>query len=269
MQSNIVQEAKENVINLDDDEIEHVELMLDYLYTSDYTEFDQSITLPTSPTSTFGMVTTESPEPREHRFSAKMSISEKPGTPPIVQGQLRNVFVYAIAEKYNIKALKDLAIAKFTSHLWKSWESHFSDIVSSIYTTTPSSDKGLRDTVCVMCVNHRKDVNILTDEELDALYHQFPDFKGDLLSKYISEILSPIGERVKATESKFLELKDEFERVKGRLDKFETTMTKYRHSQCPSCGRFFQTHGISYDPSENDSGSTTVILRCSSCRRAL
>lgn len=58
-----------------------------------------------------------------------------------------NILVYAIADKYNIETLKRLAITKFkgTMSSTKFNPNAFPGIVRQIYSTTPSSDRGLRD----------------------------------------------------------------------------------------------------------------------------
>lgn len=66
-----------------------------------------------------------------------------------------NVKVYAIADKYVIPGLKELARTKFRN-LASSIELllDFPSIISKIYDTTPAEDHGLRDIVMDVCAPH-------------------------------------------------------------------------------------------------------------------
>ncbi|KAF2802155.1 uncharacterized protein BDZ99DRAFT_353924, partial [Mytilinidion resinicola] len=68
---------------------------------------------------------------------------------------LRHVHVHAIAAKYNIPGLqtmaKDYLKILVAEHWDKDW---FADIIRSIYETTISSDRGLRDVVVDMIMEH-------------------------------------------------------------------------------------------------------------------
>ncbi|PVH90262.1 hypothetical protein DM02DRAFT_507036, partial [Periconia macrospinosa] len=56
--------------------------------------------------------------------------------------------VYATAEKYNIKSLKDLARGKFQTAAYSDWNSpYFPVTIGFVYRSTPPSDRGLRDMV--------------------------------------------------------------------------------------------------------------------------
>lgn len=70
------------------------------------------------------------------------------------QKLMNNVVVYAIAEKYNIVELEELAKAKFEECLDQLVlsELYLPPIVDAIYGTTPSTDQGLRGVIVSTCV---------------------------------------------------------------------------------------------------------------------
>ncbi len=72
---------------------------------------------------------------------------------------LNDISVYAIAHKYNIPTLKELAIFKFRSLAYSVWPHHdFPAIVISAYNSTPDNDEELRGTVASICAQHIDDV---------------------------------------------------------------------------------------------------------------
>ena len=67
-----------------------------------------------------------------------------------------NVLVYALADKYDVTTLKSLAKHKFEKAMNDCWNADaFSGIALQIYTTTPSSDRGLRDCAKVLMEKHK------------------------------------------------------------------------------------------------------------------
>jgi hypothetical protein len=59
---------------------------------------------------------------------------------------LLNARVYAVAEKYGIQGLKDVAQIKFSTQLKRTCvEKQLLSIVDEMYTSTPPKDHGLRD----------------------------------------------------------------------------------------------------------------------------
>lgn len=79
-----------------------------------------------------------------------------------------NATMYGLADKYDVKILKVLAQNKFAAALLKFNANHFQDLVKAIeiiYTTTLSSDRGLRDCLKPILQEWRYD-----------LYHHSPPF---------------------------------------------------------------------------------------------
>lgn len=123
----IAQEGVSCEIELKEDDPAMVEEMLRFLYTSDYKA--------------------DSGEDYQLSINAKM---------------------YAMGEKYSINSLKDLAKAKFSKCLTPGQDlEEFFDIfleaVDLVYTTTPASDRGLRDCLTPILAAHKETLRKLPD----------------------------------------------------------------------------------------------------------
>lgn len=71
---------------------------------------------------------------------------------------LVNTAVYALADRFNIPGLKDLAAAKFEAFAGF-WPQHdFGTIVSAVLDSTPANDRGLRPIVAARCENHISEI---------------------------------------------------------------------------------------------------------------
>lgn len=75
-----------------------------------------------------------------------------------------NVLVYAIADKYSVPLLKALAIEKFEdvmSSKHPTWNPDaFAGVCIQIYSTTPSSDRGLRDCAKDLMEEHKESLHL-------------------------------------------------------------------------------------------------------------
>ena len=78
---------------------------------------------------------------------------------------MNNVAVCAIAQKYDIDELKELATAKFRHLLWLEAPNHgLPDIIGAVYETTSTTDPGLREVAIEYCV--RYSTNIVVDDRI-------------------------------------------------------------------------------------------------------
>ena len=83
---------------------------------------------------------------------------------------MNNVMVYAIAHKYEIPLLKELALLKFRC-LMKDWpQKDFAGVIAKVFEATPPDDQGLRDVIIKICSKHLKDV--LDNSETAAIIQQ-------------------------------------------------------------------------------------------------
>ncbi len=152
---------------MNDDDPQAVKRMLVYLYTLDYPDEDDS-GVPAE-----HLAVEHSPQP--HLLHETSTTTEE-GT---VLGtnlersddatlrsvrMMNNVLVYAIAEKYDIAELKELAKRKFQMVANSKWpHNNFLAVVGEVFSTTPDGDMGLRQVVLDAC--RRNFQEILEDEE--------------------------------------------------------------------------------------------------------
>ncbi|KAL8748532.1 MAG: hypothetical protein Q9184_007236 [Pyrenodesmia sp. 2 TL-2023] len=69
-----------------------------------------------------------------------------------------NVLIYALADKYDISLLKDLAKDKFSARSTLKWDDEsLLTVLELVYNTTPSSDQGLRKIISEICSTHIND----------------------------------------------------------------------------------------------------------------
>jgi len=75
-----------------------------------------------------------------------------------------NVLVYAIADKYNVPLLKALAKEKFQNVMrsknFKWNPDAFAGVCTQIYSTTPSSDRGLRTCAKHLMRKHKESLHV-------------------------------------------------------------------------------------------------------------
>jgi len=129
--SKILQEAASGVITLDDDP-DSIRRMISFIYTLDYDD--------------------EAPQNGTWGVKTEPTSAEKPAL-------FSSIRVYAVAEKYDIKDLKELARSRFSTWASKNWNhSEFPMMVQEVYDSTPSSDRGLREIVETIV---RKNANCL------------------------------------------------------------------------------------------------------------
>ena len=152
---------------MNDDDPQAVKRMLVYLYTLDYPDEGDS-GVPAE-----HLAVEHSPQPH---FLHETSTTTEEGT---VLGtnlersddatlhsvrMMNNVLVYAIADKYDIVELKELAKRKFQTVANSKWpHDNFLAVVREVFSTTPDGDMGLRQVVLDAC--RRNFQEILEDEE--------------------------------------------------------------------------------------------------------
>ena len=139
---------------MEDDDLYIVERMISFMYFRSYADRD--------------------PEPEEGPSS-------------------RSVFrthaeVYAIADKYDLPELSELAMSKFSKELmWDHDRTEFLRSVPKVYDLTPDSNRGLRDVVVAYVRQHAEELR--EGKELASLFdsvaHSVPGFAADLLIQYM------------------------------------------------------------------------------------
>ncbi|KAL8689902.1 MAG: hypothetical protein Q9224_004533 [Gallowayella concinna] len=158
------------------DDPDALERLLMYLYTADYEDWDQiegddlsisniaekhdngsSTAKPQNALSThdadqtLDLSTTESSTANLARQDALSETDSEPDR-VMVSALLNNVFVYALAAKYDIRDLKKLSKSKFKdrTHQGKWEDQDILAVLEQVYATTPITDRGLRDVMLVV-----------------------------------------------------------------------------------------------------------------------
>jgi len=87
--------------------------------------------------------------------------------------------MYEIADKYEVRGLKDLAREKFQRSCKQFWDNDvFAVAAHHVFSTTPDSDKGLRDLVSLTISKH---MCLMDKPEIEALLTEFNGLAFDLL----------------------------------------------------------------------------------------
>ncbi|KAL8828732.1 MAG: hypothetical protein Q9191_002418 [Dirinaria sp. TL-2023a] len=182
------QESSSKEIILKEDDPAIVERLLSYLYTLDYedgflTEQDDGSPSANSATHSVEddlmphamLSRLENPSPVEGRSNAVTV--DQPETAEIAaagkstedgrSSMMINVQVYAMAEKFDVPELKELAMDKFLACA-QGWPlPDFPSVVHEALSSTPESDRGLRDILKRILAEHVEDICPVQDLTLD------------------------------------------------------------------------------------------------------
>ncbi|KAK4695555.1 hypothetical protein P7C71_g2214, partial [Lecanoromycetidae sp. Uapishka_2] len=143
-------EAQDGIISLEDDDPFTVDRMMQYLYTMDYDDEGGGPDRPYSDLSATATATAmdledTKPQPTSHEDLWRYRL-------------MSNVQVYALAEKYDIGALKKLAMVKLGAMLSSEQScgrgkvaDYMQEIIEAVFTSTPDTDRGLRDALIGAC----------------------------------------------------------------------------------------------------------------------
>ena len=157
-----IQGAKTSTIELEDDDLEIVRRMLTYFYTLNYDDEGAYAFLASYAHRMIyqpSLVDLQLPEHEEFKLNKEMN----------------NVAVYAIADKYDIPELKELAKAKLRVTLSSGQLDYLAlKVVDAIFVTTPSTDAGMRQVAIDFCASH---VRAITEDEG---YNYIVKIHGDL-----------------------------------------------------------------------------------------
>lgn len=269
------QEATTATITLDDDDPSTVDRMLLYLYTLDYPDADvQDI-----PAKDVAMDNSLPPDPQNKTSTAtgeemdSGTVSELGESATLDDPRMmNNVLVYAIAEKYDIPELKDLAKRKFETLVNSKWPHEDLDTVTeAIFSTTPDGDMGLRQVVIDICAQHFQE--ILKDEASKAAFLEYKGITTGVLDAAVKKIeqdrvlLDETFAKRVALEDELSNAKEEVEEShdreatwKGRLDYMMASANNV--DGCRHCHEKFnwlleRSGGVSYP---------NMLLRCTLCR---
>lgn len=259
------QEAETGRINMDDDDPAAVKRMLLYLYLQDYEDTEPEPSASWIPPLVFSTDDDDKPT-MAFGFGPRIVDADEEAEALAIASHprlLANISVYAVADKYDIPALKDLAKSKFSALAWGVWpHKDFSTVIHEVFESTPSSDSGLRDIVTKVCIEHI-DV-VLNEEQYTTVLQTTPPLtfallqqvktKSDEAHAHLSQktvvMNTLLKERDEATE-RFKawdrNVKDAFERAK-------------KIKSCNGCrGREFEFTKVDHPT------ALRVVLRCEYC----
>ncbi|KAK7924970.1 hypothetical protein LTR80_011961, partial [Exophiala xenobiotica] len=196
-------EASSNRVELKDDDPATSTRMVSYMYTFDYKdEIDQNPD-PDDPS-------LEEVEEAVEIISAKSdTISNHDQDQPALFSSVR---VYAIADKYDIPPLKELARQRFGNWAKTNWlHEDFCNVAREVFDSTPANDRGLRDVVIQIVALH---VNDLTEKpEFRNLIEEI----GDLGLGILRQVLKQNSAEVSDLDSRVKDLEAETEILKGQV----------------------------------------------------
>ncbi|KAH0556868.1 hypothetical protein GP486_005347 [Trichoglossum hirsutum] len=199
-------EGKTGKITLMGDDMETVKRMISYLYTLDYEDeehVDEKVTDDPSVEDEAVEATIEKPRKR-----SRLSEESRPAL-------FSSVRVYAIAEKYDIPALKTLAKERFSKWARNNWShKEFPILVKEVFESTPDTDRGLRDIASQLCATHIKSF-LQEDGVLDVI-----EDLGDLWLRVLRQVLKDKEDEMEQV------LKRKAEEMQSALEEGEKTMAE-------------------------------------------
>ncbi|KAL8671910.1 MAG: hypothetical protein Q9168_003603 [Polycauliona sp. 1 TL-2023] len=240
-----IDESTTNRIHLPEDDPTAMERLLQYLYTADYDDTDSEDDQESqSSLSGSTSIPAATGSPSTSTIQANINISAAPSstasnavdkTVPVQVsfGALaNNALVYALADKYDMPLLKLLAKEKFQTHAADQWTTD--DIISImpiIYSTTPDSDRGLRQIMLNVCLRSTTTNRLMAIEPFQAM------LKRD--SSMCFDILAAVSRRGEERDAQLIEVAAGVERMmewSKVQDGVIKTFAEYNRN-CFSCSR--------------------------------
>jgi hypothetical protein len=110
------------------------------------------------------------------------------------------VKVYSLANKFEVEYLKIQAKLTFVNVAQENWNSdEFLMAAFEAYTTTPKSDRGLRDVVVAICQKYRKDLR--QKKGFEKLLEETPGLATDVVLLCHRWLPQPASARVRIVQS--------------------------------------------------------------------
>lgn len=152
----MIQESESNTIDLSDDTKCVIYRMVEFLYRGDYQEIDHP-----------------------NYQTLDRDIVDRSGA----HHAMLHASMFAVADKYDIAALGDLAKDKFTKAILNIDNQHYMDVINHVYSTTPESNRGLHDEIGYQ--TRLRGSTIITDpvlkSRLEEIVSTTPQFAWDLI----------------------------------------------------------------------------------------
>ncbi|MCJ1403492.1 hypothetical protein MMC11_006715 [Xylographa trunciseda] len=254
------------VIDLSDHDIETLDCLLDYLYTGDYD--DGSCTTANRSSPCPYRVSFARPFARPLRFYTNLDRTFREVK---TLGQSTNALMYALGERYNCFPLEDLAKSKLLKylHLIPNTD-QFPELLESVYSETPDSDRGLRDILQKHCVKNAE--VILQRQEVVDVMLNIPAIFLDLWKGYLedSKAQKSLDEALWQKKIEYSENKNKS--LRSKMATYSTMEAQMKKSQaliecllsCGGCRRAF--HQTITAP-DMDSLTFPGCAKCQAARR--
>ncbi|KAL8768424.1 MAG: hypothetical protein Q9209_005330 [Squamulea sp. 1 TL-2023] len=169
-------EGKTALINLEEENTALIEKLVDYFYGFDYddddfglNEVDQTDDENTNDENTNDENTNDESTHDEHindenTYDENNNDNDQDHPIPHTCGKLAlHAAMYVTADKYDVGTLKVLALAKFSTALVDRWDKEdLPKVICFVYGNTVSSDRGLRESLVPILVQHKQ--KLRTDE---------------------------------------------------------------------------------------------------------
>ncbi|KAF6235108.1 hypothetical protein HO173_006735 [Letharia columbiana] len=267
-------EAKSATITMNDDDLQAVENMLLYLYTLDYPDEE----VPNVPADHGAMDSSLPPHLRtistttEEDTNVGTTLGLIEGTTLHDPRMMNHALVYAVADKYDIPELKELAKCKFQTLARSKWpHDDLHAVTEIVFSTTPDQDMGLRQIILDICAEHFQDIlkdegsrdavlntKAITVAVLDAAVRKY-DQDTVLLDGFLAKQIELECELLEAKKDAQVAL-DQKDAWASRLDSLLQRANNIQ--KCRHCQEQFQ-----WTLERSGSfGGLGMLLRCASCR---
>ena len=121
--------------------------------------------------------------------------------------RMNNVRVYALAEKYNIPALKDLAKTKFIKGQGTHKCVHYREVITAIFESTPDTDSGLRNIAIRKCSNAMNVEKCLEEEVLAPVIRDHGSLGLGMLREVVMRHKSELETQKRGSKSRMIRLR--------------------------------------------------------------
>ncbi len=157
-----------------------------------------------------------------------------------------SVRVYAIADKYDIPPLKELARQRFGNWAKTNWlHEDFCNVAREVFDSTPANDRGLRGVVIQIVALHANDLT--QKPEFCSLIEEIGDLGLGILRQVLkqdSEEVSDLDSRIKdleaGTEILKGQVKDREQKLRRQTSDTESMVSRVNNlGQCRNCEHMF------------------------------
>jgi len=178
-----------------------------------------------------------------------------------------SVRVYAIADKYDIPPLKELARQKFSNWAESNWDCvEFPAMVREIFESTPRTDRGLREVVLGLVTKHVDD--LLKKADFRIVLEEIGELGCRVLLQLVakhSEEKSDLEHDMEKLETRasllMVQLLDCQQHLRDKS--MELAATTRRINELDACRHCGQRFGIEVGDSRV---GVAAVIRCTSCR---